>query len=1179
MKRRGSMPDAVRFRSLLLAALILGGGLAACRPPADPRPQAGPEGRPIEVLFLGHASEHHNSAAFMPLLAGPLAQRGIQITYVQDPADALTPETLAYYDALLLYANHDSITTDQEKALLDFVASGRGFIPVHSASWCFRNSDAFVDLVGGQFASHETGTFTAEIVRPDHPAMAGVEPFETWDETYVHAHHNPDRIVLMERVEGDHQEPYTWVRTHGEGRVFYTALGHDERTWSQPAFHNLLAAGILWAVGDAVRAQWERFEVPTLTYEDARLPNYERRDPPPKMQRPLTPEQSQKLIQVHPEFRLELFAAEPDIVNPVTMAFDERGRLWVVETVDYPNEVRPAGEAGDDRIKILEDTDGDGRADRITVFADSLNIPTSLVFANDGVIVAQAPHFLFLQDTDGDDRADVRRVLMTGWGTFDTHAGPSNLQYGPDNRIWGAVGYAGFEGTIDGQPFRFGQGFYRFRPDGTDFEFLTRTSNNTWGLGFSETFDVFGSTANNAPSWYMAIPDRAFQGVRGLSSPIGSTGIAQFYRMHPITPNVRQVDVFNGYTAAAGHFLYTARAFPRAYWNRAALINEPTGHLLARAWLEADGAGFRAEDGGSLLASADEWVSPVHAQVGPDGAVWVLDWYNFIVQHNPTPEGFETGEGNAYVTDLRDRSHGRIYRIVYREAPPYQPRSLSKDDPEGLLDALDADNMFWRLTAQRLLVERGETDVAEALIERVGARRMDALGLDGGALHALWTLHGLGLLDGSHPDALQAAIQALRHPAAGVRKAAAQALPRTAEARDALLDAGLLRDPDLHTRLAALLVLAEMPASTEAGEQLYAASTDADVYGDRWLAQALYIAAAAHPDGFLAAYRADPRALPPDALPPALRGSSGPAAWQDLPRSQVETWPTMPLPGRWEGQGLPDLDGYVWFIRTVDGTAAGTATLHLGMIDDNETTWVNGVQVGATDGWGESRSYTIPASVWRTGTNVIAVRVHDRSGGGGFHGDPAAMRVVQADGSALPLAGPWHYRVERQTNAPVEYTRPGELAAHVAYHYGGPARPLADTAEAETPDQTITLRAVRQQIAFDQTELTVQAGALVEIVFVNDDLMQHNVVIARPGMLDEVGAAADALAQSPGGAEQQYVPRIPGVIAASDLVDPGQTVRIRFRVPEEPGAYVYVCTFPGHWRTMNGVLNVVPATS
>ncbi len=162
------------------------------------------------------------------------------------------------------------------------------------------------------------------------------------------------------------------------------------------------------------------------------------------------------------------------------MAWDERGRLWIVETVDYPNDFVETDSTANDRIKICEDTDGDGKADKFTVFADSLNIPTSITFANGGVIVSMAPYFLFLQDTDGDDKADLRKTIFTGWGKQDTHAGPSNLQYGFDNKIWGVTGYSGFDGTINGERQKFPQGVYHFKPDGSDFKFLGRTSNNTW---------------------------------------------------------------------------------------------------------------------------------------------------------------------------------------------------------------------------------------------------------------------------------------------------------------------------------------------------------------------------------------------------------------------------------------------------------------------------------------------------------------------------------------------------------------------------------------------------------------------------------------------------------------------------------------------------------------------------
>lgn len=208
-----------------------------------------PKPRTVDVLFLGHNSKHHDSARFGPMLFSALEPEGITFTYTADPND-LNPATLAKFDALMIYANHDTIAPEQEKALLDFVAGGKAFLPIHAASYCFRNSPAYVELVGAQFQKHGTGEFTAEIVKPDHPVVEGIQPFQVWDETYVHTKHNQDRIVLMERVDASGREPWTWVRTHGQGRVFYTAYGHDQRVWSHPSFHRLIRNAIRWATGN-----------------------------------------------------------------------------------------------------------------------------------------------------------------------------------------------------------------------------------------------------------------------------------------------------------------------------------------------------------------------------------------------------------------------------------------------------------------------------------------------------------------------------------------------------------------------------------------------------------------------------------------------------------------------------------------------------------------------------------------------------------------------------------------------------------------------------------------------------------------------------------------------------------------------------------------------------------------
>src|SRR5690606_35377904 len=225
-----------------------------------------------------------------------------------------------------------------------------------------------------------------------------------------------------------------------------------------------------------------------------------------------------------------------------------------------------------------------------------------------------------------------------------------------------------------------------------------------------------------------------------------------------------QVDWHGGYTAAAGHAIYTARSFPPAYWNRVAFVSEPSGSLLHKCVLRPQGSHFVAHDARNVLASDDEWVAPIAAEVGPDGALWMIDWYNYIVQHNPTPHGFQNGPGNGYVTPFRDKKHGRIYRIVYRDRGASPPLDLSSADSASLVRALSHENLFWRLTAQRLLVEREKTDAVPALLEQVRNQSQDELGLNGGAIHALWSLHGLGLLDGSREDVTEAALEALGHP-------------------------------------------------------------------------------------------------------------------------------------------------------------------------------------------------------------------------------------------------------------------------------------------------------------------------------------------------------------------------------------------------------------------------------
>ncbi|GIX04000.1 MAG: hypothetical protein KatS3mg113_1006 [Planctomycetaceae bacterium] len=542
----------------------------------------------LKLLFLGDRGPHRPQERFAQL-APVLEPRGILLQYTDDPS-VLSHDTLHSFDGLIIYANHDTITPDQEQALLQFVARGKGFVALHCASYCFRNSAAYIELVGAQFQRHGGQVFRVENVQ-DHPILQGFGGFESWDETYIHTRHQEaGRTVLQIRRQGDQApgrdaEPWTWVKPYGQGRVFYTAWGHDHRTWGHPGFHNLVERGIRWACGrdpTTVPAYRERpaFEPLPMTslppgpgpfeYVDVgpKIPNYTpgarwgtQGRPYTQMQKPLPPQVSQQRYVVPQGFHLELFVSEPELQGkPIAMNWDERGRLWVCETVDYPNELH-AGNKGRDRIRICEDRDGDGRADHFTIFAEHLSIPTSLAFAYGGVVVQNGTETLFLQDTDGDDRADVRHVLITGWNMGDTHGGVSNFQYGFDNWIWAMQGYNNSQ-PVYGQgqratPFR--MGFFRFRVtrsaprEGsesppisvTDLEFLRSTDNNTWGLGMSEEGLIFGSTANHNPSVFLSIPNRYYERVRGWSPEVLKT-IADTHLFKAITDKIRQVDQFGG---------------------------------------------------------------------------------------------------------------------------------------------------------------------------------------------------------------------------------------------------------------------------------------------------------------------------------------------------------------------------------------------------------------------------------------------------------------------------------------------------------------------------------------------------------------------------------------------------------------------------------------------------------
>lgn len=1193
-------------------------------------------GRRLEVLFLGD-NGHHRPIERVPSLMAALGPKGINVTY-SDNLEDLNPKTLNKYDALMVFANWDEISPSQEKALLDFVASGKGFLPIHCASYCFRNSPEYVKLVGGQFWRHTMDSITTQTVQPNHPIMQGLKPFTAYDETYLHSKLEADNNVLATRdIKADQfkdkpdtkTEPYTWTRTHGKGKVFYTAYGHDDRTWLKEDFQELLYKAILWTVNDEALAAYNARKPAPFTYREAKLPNYEQRPGVQLQQFPVSPEESMKHIQVPVEFNLELFAAEPNVMHPIAISWDEKGRLFVLITKDYPNERKPEG--GSDYILMCEDTNKDGKADKFTKWAEGLSIPTGMVFANGGLVVSQAPDMLFLQDTDGDDKADVKKVLFTGFGTFDTHAGPSNLHYGFDNWIWGCVGYSGFNGKLAvGDSLKFGQAFFRFLPDGSKMEWMTTTSNNTWGMGFNETNDVFGSTANNSHGWYMAIPHGYFNSKNIIDN--GSRSTDTHRDMKPITPKVRQVDAFGGFTAAAGHNFYTARAFPKKYWNKIAFVAEPTGHVLHQNNMIKKGTDFYDKESFNLMAGSDEWFSPVFAEVGPDGAVWVADWYSFIIQHNPVPKEFKNGLGNAYETDLRDFTHGRIYRVSAKEAPEYKPLALSKTNAAQLLSALKNDNMFWRMQAQRLLVERGQKDVVSALVELVKDNTLDEIGINAPAIHALWTLKGLNALDQSTVEI------ALKHPSADVRKNALKVMDFSAKSVESVLKNDLLNDKEPLVVLNSLLLMSKSPLNAVAEKAFFEKLNKSTEVEDRWL-----------PDAFATVLTANGGKLLKKHLNAQLKNTklgaktaAAPMAHDhskmmqdskvetitegvDLIVSNIKIDPENPAVRERIGvtvnvknQGNTDLsvdklvqldlvfegmgikidqlsrnfkDGIkagetVSITKNLNGPWVGNISFFTDVVGDYNLRVVIDKNNEIAEGNKKNNSFVKKIN-FATPANMSTYAMERalRSYSSVASVDSLVSILKKSQGLDLQvknsvikaLSEGWNYRLKDIKVKPADKvfltnlnkTPDARLTKLLT------AWKVIEEAKPNGEVKLVKIKAIREEMKYDVKEFTVKPGQTVELIFENPDAMQHNLVIVKPKTMEKVGLAADKMMMDEKGVEKNYVPALAEVLFSTPLVNPDQSFKLTFKAPDAVGNYPYVCTFPGHWRLMSGVMKVV----
>ena len=538
-------------------------------------------------------------------------------------------------------------------------------------------------------------------------------------------------------------------------------------------------------------------------------------------------------------FRIELVAAEPDVQSPIAMDIDERGRWFVVEMPGYPLDTRPTG-----RIRLLEDTDGDGTPDRSSVFADHLVLPSGVMRWKRGVIVTSAPDVLYLEDTDGDGKADRREVLVTGFARTNpqhmvntpvfgldgwiylAHEGPAEAVIYTD--LFGDMGHPlTLPGFPDHAPVDEGRRSVRFNPDTGALEALAGRSQ------YGEAFDSWGRYFGSNNSNHIRMEMLAARYLRRNPDAPLSWGMADISdhgeaaKVFPITerPTFELLTEAGEFTSACSVTPYTGDAFDGEY-RQSTFVAEPVHNLVHRDVIEPDGGGFRARrgsEGREFLASTDAWFRPVSFYVGPDGALYVIDYYRKRIEH-PEWTATEFQQNPSEFSLGADR--GRIYRIVPDgPAAPHAPVDLGGADNASLVAALSRGTLWWRRTAERLLIERKALDQTDALVALAKS------GSPPGKLHALWTLNALGRL----PDALIAA--ALGDPEPGLRENALQlAEPRlnTPDVASAVLArASVETDPRVRFQLVATLGSLPAAAAAEAQTRLLFDHLD-----DLWIVRA-----------------------------------------------------------------------------------------------------------------------------------------------------------------------------------------------------------------------------------------------------------------------------------------------------------------------------------------------------
>jgi putative membrane-bound dehydrogenase-like protein len=733
------------------------------------------------VLFMIGEPEYDTHRTLPRFGQTELEPRGFQCTYVQvnpnDPNDFPGLESLESADLLVLSVRRRTPPKAQLDLIRKHVAAGKPLVTIRTSSHAFDANppspehaawpDFDVAVLGAKYQGHYSNkppkdpptVITLEPQSRAHPILTGLpaDGFQSTSHLYRIRDLAPSATALLRGSIGDgsENEPVAWIETSRHGRIFSTSLG-DADDFTQPEFKRLLLNGILWSLHQPIP--------PAAPDEAANRDNLE---PPvaatdgPEFG-PLTPAESMQRFKIAEDLEIEQVLAEPIVRQPVFFNFDERGRMWVVQYLQYPS---PAGLTlmskdqywravydkipppppnhfvGRDKITIHEDTNGDGQFDKHATFVDGLNIVTAVAQGRGGVWVLNPPYLLFYADRNQDDIPDGDpEVHLAGFGLEDTHAVVNSLCWGPDGWLYAAQG-----STVTGNVIRpgldtdpvqtMGQLIWRYHPETKRYEIFAEGGGNAFGVELDSQGRLFsGHNGGNTRGFHYVqggYYQKGFSKHGPLSNPYA---FGYFPAMaHPNAQRFTHTFV-----------IYDGGALPEFYHGKLFGV-EPLQGRIVLSRVEPDRSSFKTTDLSHPVTTTDAWFRPVDIKTGPDGAIYIADWHDSQVNH------YRNHEGQI------DDSNGRIYRLKGKGTTATRPLRLDNRPAKELAGFLSHENKWVRQTALRLLGDRQDPGVLSELI-RLLETQTDQL-----ALESLWAIY----VGGGFNETL--ALRTLEHPNPQVR--------------------------------------------------------------------------------------------------------------------------------------------------------------------------------------------------------------------------------------------------------------------------------------------------------------------------------------------------------------------------------------------------------------------------